>query len=88
MGFLGGMSQILTPPLNEVKLLTVAGGFYGFISVNISVWLHSCFSEWVTETLTVKGPPPMDLGGNQGPYMHLPTITRHELTRLANTWPT
>jgi hypothetical protein len=53
----------LDPTSKRVKLLTIVGGFYGFISVNVSVWLNPCFSGRVTEPLTVTGPPPKSFGG-------------------------
>jgi hypothetical protein len=56
MGFLGGMLQVLSPSLNESSCLRLLGGFYGFIPVNISIWLNSCFSERVIGNLTVAGP--------------------------------
>jgi hypothetical protein len=45
------------------QLFKVAGGFYGFVSDDLSVWFHSCFSERITGMLTVKGPPFHQCGG-------------------------
>jgi hypothetical protein len=67
MGFLGGMSQSLSPPLNEFSCWGVAGGFYGFIPVNIFVWLYPSFSERFAGTLTVSGPS-THFHGSVGPY--------------------
>jgi hypothetical protein len=66
-GLLRRYVSVLESTSKRIQLFKVAGRFYGFIPVNISVWLYPSFSERVAGTLTVSGPP-THFHGSGSPY--------------------
>jgi hypothetical protein len=68
MGFMGGMSQSLTPPLDEASCLRSLGGSMDLFRLTFLFGSILAFQKGVAGILTVTGPPPKGFGGQCGPH--------------------
>jgi hypothetical protein len=82
MGFMEGMSQSLTPPLDEASSLRLLGGSMDLFQLTFLLGSILAFQKGLLEFSRLRDRHPRGLGGSVVP-MHLPGISRHELTRLA-----
>jgi hypothetical protein len=84
IGFLGGMSQCLTPPLNEASCLRLLGGLMDLFQLTFLFGSILAFQKGLLNIRRLKNRHSTDMGGSRV-LMHLSTISRHELTRLAQS---
>jgi hypothetical protein len=68
MGFMGGMSQSLTPPLNEASCLRLLGGSMDLYQLTFLFGSILAFQKGLLEILTVTGTPLKGFGGQCGPH--------------------
>jgi hypothetical protein len=83
MGFLGGMSQVLSPPLNEFSCLRLLEGSMDLFQLTFLFGSIFAFQKGLLALRRFWGRQPTSMG--QSVPIRLPTITRHELTHLART---
>jgi hypothetical protein len=68
MGFMGGMPQSLTQPLDEASCLRLLGGSMDLFQLTFLFGSILAFQKGVAGILTVTGPPPKGFGGQSGPH--------------------
>jgi hypothetical protein len=83
MGFLGGMSQSLSPPLNEFSCLRLLGGSMDLFQLIFLFGSILAFQKGLLAPGRFWGRQPTSMGPSVP--IRLPTIPRHELTHLART---